>query len=127
LEGEPERISAHGSASANVNPPQAQSCHDFPAWRWQTVEFRFLALPLSARAGSRNNANNQSCVLLISYGDEHIILPGDIETRIELQLLYGDMVPENISVLAAAHHGSRTSSGALWVQHTQPTYVVYSA
>lgn len=115
LAGEPERV-------ASVAQP-LQVCHGYPAWRWQAVEFRFLMVPTSAR----NNANNHSCVLLISYGDEHIILPGDIETRVEHQLLYADQVPGKVALLAAAHHGSRTSSGALWVQHTLPRYVVYSA
>lgn len=115
LGGEPERV-----VSA---PTQLQSCHDHLPWRWESVEFRFLPVPTSART----SANNHSCVLLISYGAEHIVLPGDIETSVEHQLLYEDQVPDKLALLAAAHHGSRTSSGVLWVQRTQPRYVVYSA
>lgn len=123
LEGEPERVSASGFAGTAAS----QSCHDYPSWRWEAVEFRFLTVPESARASVFNNANNQSCVLLISHGDEHILLPGDIETRVEHQLLYRDQVPNDLALLAAAHHGSRSSSGLLWVQRTRPRYVVYSA
>lgn len=136
LEGEPERnvasrfLSAARDADAFPVAPAthvSQRCHDYPPWRWQTIEFRFLAVPVAARSSVFNNANNQSCVLLISYGDEHILLPGDIETRVEHQLLYGEQVPKNLAVLAAAHHGSKSSSGLLWVERTRPRYVVYSA
>lgn len=126
LEGEPERVSVSGLTGTSASPA-SQSCHDYPPWRWQAVEFRFLAVPESARGSVFNNANNQSCVLLISHGDEHILLPGDIETRVEHQLLYSDQVPSDLALLAAAHHGSRSSSGLLWVQRTRPRYVVYSA
>lgn len=118
LMGEPVPV-----VSSNNNAPSSHSCHSFPVWQWQAVQFRFLVVPETAR----NNANNRSCVLLISYGDQHIVLPGDIETRIEHQLLYTDQVPESLALVVAAHHGSRTSSGTLWVQRTRPRYVVYSA
>lgn len=109
---------------ARVNNPSTplQNCHDYLPWRWHKVEFRFLAVP----AHGRTNANNHSCVLLIRYGDEFIVLPGDIETSVEQQLLYTDQVPAALALVAAAHHGSRTSSGALWVERTRPRYVVYS-
>lgn len=115
LAGEPQR-------KARL-PRSFQRCHDYPPWYWQEIEFRFLSLPTTVHT----SANNHSCVLLIRYGDEHIVLPGDIETSVEHQLLYTDQVPEGLALLAAAHHGSRTSSGALWVQRTRPRYVVYSA
>lgn len=107
--------------TANPNLPIARNCHDFPPWKWQAIEFRFLAVPMQAR----NNANNHSCVLLISYGAEQIVLPGDIETRIEHQLL--NQLHGQFALVVAAHHGSRTSSGQAWVQQTRPRYVVYSA
>ncbi len=117
-EGEPGRRSASIPEIEGI-----QNCHEAAPWTWQSVSFRFLTLP----AHARQKSNNQSCVLLISYGDEHILLPGDIETSVEHRLLYTDQVPERLALVAAAHHGSRSSSGALWVQRTQPRYVVYSA
>jgi competence protein ComEC len=100
-----------------------ENCHEAAAWQWQSVHFQFLTFPQLARA----NANNHSCVLLIRYRDQAILLPGDIESSIENQLLRDQQLPEKLNLLLAAHHGSRTSSGAGFVNKMQPDVVVYSA
>lgn len=114
LEGEPQRSAAAG---------QVLDCHDYPPWQWEAVSFQFLPVPPRLR----NNANNHSCVLVIRYGEDVILLPGDIEARVEQALLASGQVPQNLTLLAAAHHGSRSSSSISWVQHTRPAHVVYSA
>lgn len=111
-----------------LNKVGVQNCHQTAEWQWQsdqlqTIKFRFLQFPQTTRA----NANNHSCVLLISYGDQHILLPGDIETSVENQLMRSQQLPEKIQVLLAGHHGSRTSSGIGFVNNTRPNIVVYSA
>ncbi|WP_062065596.1 DNA internalization-related competence protein ComEC/Rec2 [Cellvibrio sp. OA-2007] len=118
LAGEPTKIP---QAAKNIAEPQ--NCHQTPAWYWQTVRFEFLPFVQLARA----SANNRSCVLLISYGEQHILLPGDIETSVENQLLYTQQLPQKLQLLLAAHHGSRTSSGVGFVNKMQPEIVVYSA
>lgn len=100
-----------------------QNCHEAAEWQWQLVHFKFLAFPQLARA----SANNRSCVLLIRYRDQTILLPGDIESSIENQLLRDQQLPEKLNLLLAAHHGSRTSSGVGFVNKMQPDVVVYSA
>jgi competence protein ComEC len=105
------------------NRIEIQNCHQIPEWQWQAVHFQFLQFPRLARA----SANNHSCVLLISYGEHHILLPGDIETAVENQLIRDQQLPEKLHLLLAAHHGSRTSSGAGFVNKMQPEIVVYSA
>ena len=102
---------------------ETKNCHQVAEWHWQSVRFRFLQFPQLARA----NANNQSCVLLISYAEQHILLPGDIEASVENQLIRTQQLPEKLNILVAAHHGSRTSSGAAFVNKMQPEIVVYSA
>lgn len=106
-----------------MDTTETKNCHQVPEWYWKSVRFQFLRFPQLARA----SANNHSCVLLISYGEQHILLPGDIETSIENQLLRDQQLPEKLNLLLAAHHGSRTSSGAGFVNKTQPEIVVYSA
>ncbi|HSC68429.1 MAG TPA: DNA internalization-related competence protein ComEC/Rec2 [Cellvibrio sp.] len=101
----------------------ARNCHQGFAWEWQSVTFRFLEFP--QLKGS--SVNNHSCVLLISYRDQHILLPGDVETSVENQLLRTQQLPQKINVLLVAHHGSRTSSGLQFVNYTQPDVVIYSA
>lgn len=116
--GEPEKIPQELAKKSAT-----QNCHQVPDWQWQSVHFRFLQYP--RLTGS--SANNHSCVLLISYAEQHILLPGDIETSVENQLLREQQLPEKLSLLLAAHHGSRTSSGAGFVNKMQPEVVVYSA
>lgn len=116
--GEPEKIPHEPAKKIHT-----QNCHQAPHWQWQSVHFRFLQFP-HLTGGS---ANNHSCVLLISYADQHILLPGDIETSVENQLLRNQQLPEKLTVLLAAHHGSRTSSGVGFVNKMQPEVVVYSA
>ena len=116
--GEPKKI-----PQAIRDTTKTKNCHQVPEWHWQSVRFRFLQFSQLARA----NANNQSCVLLISYAEQHILLPGDIETSVENQLIRTQQLPEKLNLLVAAHHGSRTSSGAGFVNKMQPEIVVYSA
>jgi competence protein ComEC len=116
--GEPQKI-----LPAIRDKTATKNCHQVAEWSWQSVRFQFLQFPQLARA----NANNHSCVLLISYGDQHILLPGDIETSIENQLIRAQQLPEKLTLLLAAHHGSRTSSGVGFVNKMQPEIVVYSA
>lgn len=116
--GEPQKI-----PQAIRDTTETKNCHQIPDWHWQSVRFRFLQFPQLARA----KANNHSCVLLISYGEHHILLPGDIETSVENQLVRAQQLPEKLNLLLAAHHGSRTSSGVGFVNKMQPEVVVYSA
>lgn len=102
---------------------QVDSCHEFPDWQWQSVSFRFLKWPLRARA----NANNYSCVLQITYQGQVILIPGDLEREVEMQLLDSQQLPVNIQLLLAGHHGSLTSSNPDFIEHLRPKWVVYSA
>jgi len=101
----------------------AQNCHSATSWNWQSVSFKFLQFPKLKGA----IANNHSCVLLIEYAGQTILLPGDIEVSVENQLLRAQQLPEKITLVLAAHHGSKTSSGAQFVNATAPDIVVYSA
>lgn len=118
LAGEPEKL-----PQTKLTTAVPQNCHQTSAWNWQSVRFEFLQFAQLARA----NANNRSCVLLISYGEHSILLPGDVETSIENQMLNAQQLPQKLHLLLAAHHGSRTSSGAGFVNKMRPEIVVYSA
>jgi len=71
--------------------------------------------------------NDSSCVLLIRYRGKTILLPGDISVEVEAQLLARGVLPKQIDVLIAPHHGSRTSSSQAFVDHLSPSHVVYAA
>ncbi len=106
-----------------VESLNARSCHQQPPWQWDQVEFRFLGVA----AHIPQSANDHSCVLLVSYGDTRLLLPGDISRRMEYRLLGAGMVDEPVDLVVAAHHGSRTSSSAGFVAKTRPRWVIFSA
>ncbi len=70
-------------------------------------------------------ANNQSLTLRLRFGQRVFLLTGDIEKEIEARLI---AEPEDLKtdVLKVAHHGSRSSSTAAFLQRAQPTIAVIS-
>ena len=103
------------------------NCYLGQRWEWDNVTFRVL----HPEPGSSNKtSNNRSCVLLISYGNRHILLPGDIEREVEFVLLprLKQMMDNNqLTMLMAPHHGSATSSSSAFVRAVRPEHVVFSA
>jgi len=98
------------------------SCHDLGPWRWDGVEFEFLT-GINPPGASKNN---RSCVLSIRLGQRHILLPGDIETSQEYQLLARYQGKLAADVLVTPHHGSMTSSSPAFVRAVRPHYVIHT-
>ena len=80
---------------------------------------------LSPTAGSQLAGNNSSCVVLIEWRDQRILLPGDIEAAAEALIIAE--LNEPVTVLLAPHHGSKTSSTIEFVNIVRPKHVVFSA
>ena len=59
-----------------------------------------------------DGSNDDSCVVVLTIFESHILLPGDISRTVELDLLAFKQTPVPVALLIAAHHGSSTSSGA---------------
>jgi competence protein ComEC len=96
-------------------------CRAGQQWEWDGVRFEYLA-PL--RSGSGNNA---SCVLRIETADGRtVLLPGDIERRVENHLVGSQSQRLAAQVLVAPHHGSRTSSTPGFVQAVDPDIVLFA-
>lgn len=98
-------------------------CHSAQPWQWDHVRFRFLRWPGQAAA----SGNNRSCLLLIEYAGERILLTGDLEREGEWRLLGAGVLTEAISVLQMPHHGSRSSSSKAFVDYLRPGYALVSA
>lgn len=98
-------------------------CQAGQVWQWRGVLIRALA-PLP---GPSYGANNDSCVLQMVYQGQRILLPGDIERLGEFRMLrrYGQSL--NSNVLLVAHHGSRTSSNAPFLEVVAPQFALISS
>lgn len=94
------------------------------AWEWDGVRFEVLA-PSAELMPSRRN-NDLSCVLRIATGAGSLLLVGDIEARAEALLAaqYGSGLAS--SAIVVAHHGSRSSSTADFVDLVMPEVAVFS-
>ncbi|MEN8763993.1 MAG: DNA internalization-related competence protein ComEC/Rec2 [Thiogranum sp.] len=99
---------------------RATWCRSGHQWVWDGVQFEYLA-PFD-----REEGNNGSCVLRVEAADGRVLLlPGDIESRIERQLLRQGDRQLAADILVAPHHGSRTSSSAEFVKAVKPAYVLF--
>ncbi len=107
-----------------IRQPEAMPCRAGLDWREENLDFKVLWPPAEASY----EGNNSSCVILLEWrgGNQtaRILLTGDIDKSVEYQLLSQLSAP--IDVLIAPHHGSKTSSGPLFVKRLRPEVVVFS-
>ena len=97
-------------------------------WRWiwpEAVGDGVLFTAVHPSAGHRWSDNNGSCVLLIEYAGQRILLPGDIEAAAE-GVLVAAGVPGPVNLVVMPHHGSLTSSTAAFVEMLQADFAVAS-
>ena len=73
------------------------------------------------------NLNNNSLVIKVSFGSKSILFPGDIMAQAEREIIatHGDELKS--TVLIAPHHGSKTSSTAMFLEKINPEIVIISA
>jgi competence protein ComEC len=79
--------------------------------------------PLADVAGA--GSNNHSIVTRLVMGQVSVLLPGDIETRVESELLRSGQ-PLVSTVLKAPHHGSDTSSSPAFLEAVSPQVAIVS-
>ena len=113
-----ESAAVHGVSWARVHPGDTLQVDD--------VTFRFLA-PDSAWTAQLRDANLASTVVRVEYGQHAMLLTGDAEEPEEQWLL--DNTPLEwlrADVLKVGHHGSKTSSGAAFLDAVQPHLALIS-
>lgn len=95
-------------------------CEWGQVWRWQGVLIRALA-PMP---GPSFGVNNDSCVLLLTYQGERVLLTGDIQRMTELRMVgrYPDAF--SAGILQVPHHGSQTSSQGAFLDRVRPQFAL---
>ncbi|OON92111.1 MAG: hypothetical protein ATN32_09950 [Candidatus Epulonipiscium fishelsonii] len=73
---------------------------------------------------SFKDENNNSVVIEMTYMDTKVLFTGDMESNAEKVFIE---FAENIDILKAAHHGSKTSSTEEFLDKVDAEYVVISA
>lgn len=116
LAGEPDQL----PRSEHMPLPCEQGQH----WQANHVEFEVVWPPVNLVDAK---PNNHSCVLLVRYGSTVILIAGDIEQSVEADLLTAGVLPSKVTLLSVPHHGSKTSSSALFVSQMDPEFAVISA
>lgn len=101
-----------------------QVCEAGQQWVWDEVHFQMLH-PQADQ--TYHKTNNQSCVLKVSNQFSSLLLTGDIEQRVEQQLLQLYQAELQADVILVPHHGSNTSSSLHWLQQIEPTLAIVSA
>ena len=130
--------------AAGFARPGAIACSQGQSWRWDGVDFQMLypdsradaessnaSVRDHARTAARHDAhqrNNHACVLRVSAGGHAALLPADIEASAEQALLHNESVRSLLSsdLIVVAHHGSKTSSTAPWIEAVSPRLALIS-
>jgi competence protein ComEC len=112
-----------------------ETCVEAKRWVWSFINpndrrrewiYFDVLMPFSNLSTEIPAGNNYSCVLLIRWRDQSILLAGDIERRAERQFLQRYNL-SSVTLLVAPHHGSKTSSSNDFVNQLNPSHVVFSA
>jgi competence protein ComEC len=126
---QPRQVMASGAIADSIPCTQGQQ------WHWDGVDFELWHpgphLPYLG--------NDSSCVLSIRSAAGHVLLPGDLGLAAERAVLQWlkqrsshdldtGLVDEfpRVDVLIAGHHGSRGSTGTLWLDALQPRLALIS-
>ena len=94
-------------------------------WHWDGVVFEVLH-PQEADYAAQKKPNALSCVLHISTATQSALLAGDIEAAQEARLVATGAVART-DVLLVPHHGSKTSSSAVFLDVVQPRIALVQA
>lgn len=100
---------------------RGESCHDYPPWYFDGVQFEFLPMPVSGR-----KKNDHSCVLKIKTDYGSVLLTGDIEKTGEQYLVKNYPNLLSATYLLVPHHASKSSSSIDFLQHITPSAAIAS-
>ena len=117
--------SLHDMDPLPLQAAAAFRCFAGQRWEWDGVRFEMLHPSRASYDEARIKDNDRSCVLRIGAGTGSILLPGDIQSKAEFDLLSAHRGALAADVLVAPHHGSRTSSALELVREVSPKSVIF--
>lgn len=74
---------------------------------------------------TKQNLNNYSTVIKVSFGDMDILMTGDAEVPVEKEILKSN-IPIDCEILKLGHHGSTTSTSNEFLKAVSPDYALVS-
>lgn len=98
------------------------SCHTQAKWRYNQVDFRYL----TDFPHDRASENEHSCVMEVRNDFCSLLLPGDAGHPTEYDLIRSGRI-QSVDWLVAGHHGSASSSSEIFIDHVNPSAVIYTA
>ncbi len=110
----------------NIRP--SSRCVAGQRWRWDGVDFEVLH-PRAADYDVINKSNAMSCVLRVSNGAQTALLAGDLEAAQESRLVNDPASQAKLKAdfLLVPHHGSKTSSSAVFLDNVRPQFALAQA
>jgi len=117
--------SLHDMDPLPLQAPHAYRCFAGQRWEWDGVRFEMLHPSRASYDAVRVRDNDRSCVLRVVAGAGSVLLPGDIQSQAESELLAAQRGALSATVLVAPHHGSRTSSMLELVRAIKPQSVIF--
>ncbi|MFC2016083.1 lamin tail domain-containing protein [Chloroflexota bacterium] len=106
----------------------AEKTQVFQAIRGNTINVEGLDFKVLSPSDLKGTTNNNSIVLLFTYGVTDFLFMGDAEKEAEAGMLVkSDIQIPHVEVLKVGHHGSNTASSADFLAITTPETAIYMA
>jgi competence protein ComEC len=110
-----------GSEEANVVEAMAGTKIKLPSGTESEVLYPFS----NVAENSKNNSNDDSVVIKLTWGQESFLFTGDLPSEKETQLIDKNIDLKSI-ILKVSHHGSKYSTSDLFLDKVQPAQAVIS-
>jgi len=129
-----DKIYTNGDRSATTNAYKqfaaavdARNLKEEPAPSGDSIPLGDIFFMVLSPPDISGDANEDSVVLLLTYGEVNFLFTGDIESTAEHALLERKSLPDQIEVLKVAHHGSKYSTSDQFLDQINPVIAIYSA